>query len=157
VIDPEGNQLGVMSPDQARAIATEHGLDLVEVAPRARPPVCRIMDYGKFKYDRAKRDKANSRASRVTIKTLRLRPNTGDHDLETKLTKALESLSSGDQVRLVMRMRGRERSVPRRWIERMDHILQRMHEGSDAPLKTLQRPKLEGRQITAMIEPIKNH
>ncbi len=148
VVDPDGEQLGVMSPDQARELASERGLDLVEVAPNARPPVCRIMDYGKFKYQQSKKAAAAS-ASTVTVKTIQLRPKTDDHDLDIKLDRASKFLERGDKVRLVMRLRGRERYLADRWYEKLREQLQRL---SDVG-KPASRPAQEGRVITLMIEP----
>jgi len=150
VIDPEGNQLGVMSPDDARGHAKEFGLDLVEVAPKARPPVCRIMDYGKYKYEQSKK---SSGSARTSSKTYRMRPNISDHDLDTKLRKALSALEKGDQVKLVMRMRGRERAYPDRWVEMMKEIISTMEDRLDRDMTVVQRPKAEGRQITTLLEP----
>ena len=103
-----------MSPDEARDIADEHGLDLVEVAPEARPPVCRVMDYGKYKYELSKKAKPQRTAK---LKTIKLRPKTDDHDLKTKLNQARKFLAEGDRVRFVMRLRGREAAYKDRWCQ----------------------------------------
>lgn len=148
VIGPEGDQLGIMSPDEAREIAQEAGFDLVEVAPTAKPPVCRIMDYGKFRYEQSKKASA-SRASRVELKTLRMRPKTDTHDIETILRRAREFLEKGDRVKFVMRMRGREQAHTDLWIQKLNEVVKAL---SDIAAVT-QTPRLEGRMITATVEP----
>lgn len=148
VIAPDGTQLGVMSPDEARAKAQAFGMDLVEIVPKARPPVCKIMDYGKFKYERAKKAQANSQ-SQPTIKEIRLRPKTDDHDLEVKLGRAERFLRGGDKVRLVMRMRGRERAYPARWSARMLEHFKALEDIG----KITSAPRQEGRTIAMMVEP----
>lgn len=150
MIDPNGEQLGVMSPDEGREHAKEFGLDLVEVAPNARPPVCKIMDYGKYKYEQSKKKSGSSKSS---SKTYRMRPNIGDHDLNTKLRKALSALEKGDQVRLVMRMRGRERAYPQRWVDKMNDILEDVKDRLERDVNVVQKPTSEGRQIIATLEP----
>lgn len=152
VIDPEGEQLGIMSPDEGREAAEGFGLDIVEVAPQADPPVCKIMDYGKFKYQQSKK-KASSKSDRVEMKTFRMRPNIGDHDLDTKLKHATDALEKGDQVKLIMRMRGRERAFTERWVERLAEILDVLCERVERDVSITQRPKSEGRQIGAVVEP----
>jgi len=148
VIGPDGDQLGIMSPDEARAIAEEHELDLVEVAPKAKPPVCRIMDFGKFRYELSKKAAA-SKAARVDLKTLRLRPKTDDHDIETLTRKARGFLEKGDRVRFVMRMRGREQSHCDLWIKKLGEVMVSLSDIATV----VQTPRLEGRMITATLEP----
>lgn len=145
VIDEEGNRLGEMSPDDARRIAFERGLDLVEVAPNARPPVCRIMDFGRFKYEQRKRQK---KQHQVETKIIKLRPKTDPHDLETKLRHARRFLEAGDRVRFVVRMRGRERAVTDRWTRQLEELT-----GKLADVGTSGPPMLEGGGVTATVEP----
>ena len=114
VIGAEGEQLGIMTPDEAREIADRDGMDLVGVAPEARPPVCKIMDYGRFRYNESKRNKPQKTAK---TKTIKLRPKTDDHDLEFKLNMARKFLAAGDRVKFVMRLRGRENAYIDRWVE----------------------------------------
>lgn len=152
MIDPEGEQMGVMSPEEGLEKAEEYGLDLVEVAPKARPPVCRIMDYGKYKYQQSKK-KSSSRSDNVQLKTFRMRPNIGDHDLQVKLKQAGEALMSGDQVKLVMRLRGREHAFTDRWIQKLQEIVVDLRTNLGRDTKLTQAPSAEGREITAMIEP----
>lgn len=149
VIGPDGDQLGIMPSDDARRVAQEAGLDLVEVAPNARPPVCRVMDYGKFMYQQSKR-KSKGSSSAPKTKTLRLRPKIDDHDLNIKLDKARDFLDSGNSVRLVMRLRGRENAYRGRWLTRMNGILKDL-----APVAEVRaQARSEGRTITAMVAPI---
>lgn len=152
MIDPNGEQLGIMTPDDARDKADEFGMDLVEVAPNADPPVCRIMDYGKFKYQQSKKN-SSSGSDRVEMKQFRMRPNIGEHDLDTKLKAACEALEGGNQVKLVMRMRGRERAYTDRWIEKLREVIVQLEERVDRDVAVTQQPKVEGRQIGCVVEP----
>lgn len=109
VIDHDGKQLGVMPTRQALAVAAERGMDLVEVAPNADPPVTRIIDYGKFAYQRARREREARKAQKTTeVKEIRLRPKTGEHDISYKMRDARRFLQRGDKVRLRVIFRGRE-------------------------------------------------
>lgn len=146
VIDENGEQLGEMSPDEGRRIAGERGMDLVEVAPNARPPVCRIMDYGRFRYEQRKRSK---KQHHVQTKMIKLRPKTDPHDLETKLRHARRFLEGGDRVRFVVRMRGRERSVTDRWQKQLTELVGKL---DDIGVVT-GRPALEGGAVCATVEP----
>jgi translation initiation factor IF-3 len=113
VIDPEGKQLGIMLTKEALAIAVEHGTDLVEVAPNADPPVCRLMDYGKFLYETQKRERdARKSQTKVEIKEIRLRPKIDDHDINYRLKQARTFLDRGAKVRVRLRFRGREVTHP---------------------------------------------
>lgn len=137
-----------MPPYEALKIARERGLDLVEVAPEARPPVCKIMDYGKLRYDQSKR---SAPKPKFELKTITLRPKTSPHDLETKLKHARKFLERGDKVRFQVRMRGRERARPGMWADALNEILTGL-----ADIATvIQRPQQEGRGIFAMVEPLK--
>ena len=148
VIDEDGTQLGVMPPLRGREIAQEKGLDLVEVAPNARPPVCRIMDYGRFRYEQRKRHK---KPHQVQTKMIKLRPKTDPHDLETKLRHARRFLEGGDRVRFVVRMRGRERSVTERWKVLLSELMTKL---DDVGI-VAGRPQLEGGAVCATVEPRK--
>ena len=109
VIDDEGKQLGVLETADALALAAHKGLDLVEIAPNQRPPVCRIMDYGKFKYEQKKKDQASKRKQhQVHVKEVRLRPAIAEHDLQVRVRQAREFLTEGDKVLLVCLFRGRQ-------------------------------------------------
>ncbi|MBD3261095.1 MAG: translation initiation factor IF-3 [Candidatus Altiarchaeales archaeon] len=149
VIGSDGEQLGIMSPREALSLAEDQDYDLVEVAPKARPPVCRIMDYGKFRYDQSKKASGN-KSSKSGLKTLKLRPKTDTHDLETLMRKARSFLEKGDKVKLVMQLRGREQAHTRLWIDKLNDLLYDLREVSNV----IQTPRVEGRMITAMLEQV---
>lgn len=108
VVDEEGNQLGVLQIYDALRLAREQNLDLVEVAPNAIPPVCRILDFGKFQYERQKKEREARKAQKVIdVKEIRLRPRIGEHDLDVKVRQTLEFLSEGSKVKVTVRFRGR--------------------------------------------------
>jgi translation initiation factor IF-3 len=148
VIGENGESLGLMSPEEARRIAYDNGLDLVEVAPNARPPVCKIMDYGRFRYEQRKRTK---KQHQTETKILKLRPKTDPHDLETKLRHARRFLEDGDRVRFVVRMRGRERAVTERWVAQLNNLIDQLKDVAHVTGP----PTLEGGGVTATIEPKK--
>ncbi len=109
LIDQEGNQVGIVSSKEAQKLADEAKLDLVKIAPNAKPPVCRIMDYGKYRFDMAKKEKeAKKKQKVIDIKELRLSPNIDTHDVQVKVKKAIEFLKDGDKVKVSIRFRGRE-------------------------------------------------
>lgn len=137
-----------MTPDRGRLIAGDRGLDLVEVAPDARPPVCRIMDYGKFRYEQSKRKSAH-KAHAQQLKTVQIRPKTDTHDLETKLRRARAFLRKGDKVRLVMRLRGRERGLVHRWKAQMRELVDTLGDLA----RTSGPPRAEGRAVSILLEP----
>jgi len=113
VIDEEGNQLGVMPTAEALRLAQERGYDLVEVAPTASPPVCRLLDFGQYKYELTKREKEAKRKQRaVSFKEIRIRPKIGDGDFETKVRRAIEFLEEGDRIKVTVQFRGRELTHP---------------------------------------------
>ena len=137
-----------MTPEEGRRVAEEAGLDIVEVAPQARPPVCRVMDYGKFRYDQSKK---KDHSKQTIVKTITLRPKTDSHDLETKLRQASKFLGEGNKVRFVMRMRGRERAHVHMWVEKLNKIILQL---DPATFSMVQRPRPEGRAIIAMVDPV---
>ena len=109
LIGPDGEQLGIVDNKTAQVLAEEKNLDLVKIAPQAKPPVCRIMDYGKHKFELAKREKENRKNQKVVgLKEVRLTPNIDDHDFNTKMNQAIKFLKSGDKVKVSVRFRGRE-------------------------------------------------
>ena len=108
LIDAEGRQVGIVVTEEARRMALEAGKDLVEVAPDARPPVCKIMDYGKFKYEQRKKTHSGKKVHHAKLKEVRLRPKTEQHDYEVKLRHAKEFLAKGDKVQICLMFRGRE-------------------------------------------------
>ena len=150
VTSAEGEQLGIMQVRDALQMAIEQNLDLVEVAPTARPPVCRIMDYGKFKYEQQKRDKeAKKKQKIVTIKEVKLRPNIEDHDFDVKKKNALRFLEDGDKVKVTIMFRGRELSHP----ELGRVLLVRMAKEL-ADIANVERdPKLEGKNMIMILNP----
>jgi len=148
VVDADGEQLGIMTPDRGRLIARERGLDLVEVAPNANPPVCRVMDYGKFRYEQSKR-KSAQKSNSQQLKIVQLRPKTDTHDLETKLRRARSFLLKGDKVRLVMRLRGRERGLVPRWKAKMSELV----DGLGDLARPAGPPQAENRGISVLLEP----
>ena len=149
VIAADGDPLGIMHPDDARRIARDQGLDLVEVSPHARPPVCRLMDYGKFKYEK-KKQRAATKSASSSMKIVQMRPKTDDHDLNTKLERARGFLKRGDKVKIVMRLRGRENAYPERWTTMLHDYYQESLAGI---ARLASRPSLQGRAISMVLEP----
>ena len=152
VVDENGEQLGILETLEALAIAEEKGLDLVEVAPTARPPVCKIMDYGKFKYEQAKKAKKAKQASHtVKVKTIQFRPKTDDHDYQFKKKHIIEFLEQGNKVKVQMRFRGREITHMDLAMDFLDHLIQELREHGTPE----SRPQREGRLITFVVAPVK--
>lgn len=152
LIDETGQQLGIVPTFQALSIARERGLDLVEVAPNAVPPVCRIMDWGKERYEQSRKERESRRNSKaITIKEVRLKPKTDDHDLDTKTRRAKEFLQEGDKVKLTVLFRGRENLHPEVGRALLDRMLEQL--GLIAIIES--PPRLEGRNMTAMLAPKK--
>ncbi|MCP4290735.1 MAG: translation initiation factor IF-3 [bacterium] len=152
VVDDDGEQLGVLDTQEALRIAEDKGLDLVEVAPTARPPVCKIMDYGKFKYEASKKARKARQASHtLKVKTIQFRPKTDDHDYQFKKKHIITFLGQGHKVKVVMRFRGRE-------ITHMDLALDFLNDLNEE-LKEFgspeSRPQREGRQISFIVAPNK--
>jgi translation initiation factor IF-3 len=150
VIADDGEQLGTMTAEDALARAQDVGLDLVEVAPGSRPPVCRIMDYGRYKYEQQKKKKAGKGKSHAaTLKEVKLRPRTDDHDLETKLKNARRFLLDGDKVKVTVMYRGREmvhRQLGRQQLDRVTKML--------GNLATVENPpRMEGRFLSMILVP----
>jgi translation initiation factor IF-3 len=144
VIDDEGNQLGVMPTPRALEMAQERGLDLVEVAPMAAPPVARFLDFGQYKYELTKREKENKRRQRsVTFKEVRLSPKIGSGDFATKLHRAVEFLEGGDRIKVTVRFRGRELSHP----ELGRVLLERFAEQVKEHAVIERQPVLEGKSM----------
>jgi translation initiation factor IF-3 len=152
VVDEEGEQLGVLDRNEALDIARERGLDLVEVAPNARPPVCRIMDYGKFKYEESKKAKrAKQKQHQQRVKTVKFRPKTEEHDYSFKKKHIIEFLDEGAKVKVVVMFRGREMAH----VELGERIIQRLLEDLQDVAMLDDDPKLEGRNLTLMVSPRK--
>lgn len=150
VVDDAGNQLGVMTSRQANDLARERDLDLVEVAPEANPPVCRIIDYGKFKYEKSKRDsEARKRQKSAEIKGIRMRPRIDEHDLMTKVNHARRFLGEGDKVKVTMLFRNREATHPEFARRSMNRLADEVKEVGVVE----RQPILEGRQMTMILAP----
>ncbi|MBN1992429.1 MAG: translation initiation factor IF-3 [Anaerolineae bacterium] len=150
LIDLEGNQVGVVPTKKALAIAQEHDTDLVEVAPNANPPVCRLMDYGKFLYEAQKRERdARKSQTKVEIKEIRLRPKTGEHDINFKLRDARRFLQRGAKVKVRIRFRGREVTHPEVARELMTRIAEEL--GDVAEVEKL--PSMEGNTMLMILTP----
>ncbi|MEM7626237.1 MAG: translation initiation factor IF-3 [Planctomycetota bacterium] len=150
LIDEEQNPIGVVEIDDAKNRAREAGLDLVEVSPTASPPVCKIMDYGKWKYAQAKKEqKAKAHAKKSELKGMRLRPNIDAHDLKFKTDKAREFLEDGDKVQFVMLFRGRQMAHQNLARDTMNGIIKLLEDVS----KIEQPPKMMGRRMTMMLTP----
>ena len=150
MIDSDGNQLGIMSLRQALEIAEQKNLDLVKIAPQANPPVCKIIDYGKFRFEQAKREKEARRNQRVVeIKEVRLSLNIDTHDFETKKNHALRFISDGNKVKASIRFRGREMGHPELGLEIMRKFSDAMSE-----VAVVEKPaKLEGRNMLMFLAP----
>ena len=152
LIDADGEQLGVVSTDEAGALARSKGLDLVEISPTARPPVCRIMDYGKFKYEqKKKKGEAKKKQHQVQVKEIRVRPKTGTHDIDVKLRKAKQFLEEGDKVNFVVFFRGREvvhAAIGMR-------ILQDLAEKLSEHGRVERPPRMEGKRMYMTVTPAK--
>ena len=152
VVDDEGGQLGVMGLNEALAAAAERGLDLVEVSPNAVPPVCRIMDYGKFKYQQSKRAaEAKKKTARVELKEVKMRPKTEEHDFQVKLRNARRFLEEGNKVKMTVMFRGREVTHP----EFGRRLLQRMAEDVKDLGSVESFPSMSGRFMTMVVGPLK--
>lgn len=150
VVSDTNEQLGVMSLRDALAAATERGVDLVEVAPTAKPPVCRMMDYGKYRYEQQKREKeARKKQKVITLKEVKLRPNIEDHDFYVKMKNAIRFLADGSKVKVTIMFRGRELSHP----ELGEELLVRFAEELKDKAAQEKAPKLEGRNMTMMLVP----
>jgi translation initiation factor IF-3 len=149
-VDENGAQLGVMPTREALEIARERGLDLIEVAPTANPPVCRIMDYGKFRYEQGRKDReAQKKQKNVEVKGLRLRPKTGVHDLGIKKRQMLEFLREGDKVKVTLIFRAREITHPEVARKQFDLLC----EGIEDVAIIERPPTFEGRTMTMVLAP----
>ena len=150
MVSAEGEMLGVMDTSEAQRRAREGGLDLVEVNPKAFPPVCKIMDFGKFKYEEKKRAaEARKRQSTVELKEIKLRPNIDKHDYEVKGRSIRRFFEEGDKVKITMRFRGREMAHQHLGMELLAKVKQ---EFSDIA-KVESEPRLEGRQMVMVLSP----
>jgi translation initiation factor IF-3 len=152
LIDEEGGQLGVVTNTEARQLASERGFDLVEIAPNAEPPVCRLMDYGKFLFQaNKKRSEARKKQQNVTVKEVKFRPGTEEGDYQTKLRNLRRFLDHGDKTKVTMWFRGREMRHQELGLK----LLQRVEADLDEMAKVEQMPKLEGRRMSMVLTPRK--
>ena len=150
VIDPAGEQIGILPIERAMEIAEEQGLDLVEVAPMARPPVCRIMDYGKFKYEEQRQAReARKKQHHVQLKEVKMRPGIEDHDFDFKVRHARKFLEEGNKVKLTMMFRGRQMAHPEYGRKVLDRVFQELQDVS----KIEAHPMLEGRSMVMVLAP----
>lgn len=153
LIDDQGGQLGVVSTREARRMSEEVGLDLVEVSPEAKPPVCRIMDFGKYKFQQSKRKAAaKKKQKQVQIKEIKIRPGTEEADYQVKLRNLIRFLSNGDKAKITLRFRGREMAHPELGLQLMERIQADL---ADCGVIE-QKPKLEGRQMVMVVGPKKH-
>ena len=153
VIGSDGAQLGIMSSSKALSLAEQAGVDLVKIAPQAQPPVCKIMDYGKYRFEQSKREKeARKNQKVVDIKEVRLSLNIDTHDFNTKLNQSQKFIKSGDKVKVSIRFRGREMGHPELGIEVMQRFADACQE-----LAVVEKPaKLEGRNMLMFLAPRPN-
>lgn len=152
VIDAEGKQLGVLRIEQALRLASEESLDLVEIAPEAQPPVCKIMDFGKYRFEKEKREKEIKKKQQIVeLKELQLRCNIDTHDFETKLNHAKRFLSQGDKVKALVKFYGREMAHT----ERGKALLEKFAEGCGENCTVEKVPLLDGRNMIMILAPKK--
>ncbi|MDP6344228.1 MAG: translation initiation factor IF-3 [Alphaproteobacteria bacterium] len=150
LVDETGDNVGVVSRDDALARADEAGLDLVEVAPEASPPVCKILDYGKYKYEAQKKaNEARKKQKIIEVKEIKMRPNIDQHDYDVKMRAMNKFLGEGDKVKVTLRFRGREMAHQDLGLR----VLERVRDDLDEVSKVEQFPKMEGRQMTMVIAP----
>lgn len=152
LIGPDGQNVGVVRPERGIELAHESGLDLVEISPTANPPVCKVMDYGKFKYERQKREsEARKKQKTIEVKEVKFRPNTDNHDFDVKMRNVMRFLSNGDKVKVTMRFRGREMAHQNLGLAVLDRVAETV--GLAGKIEIM--PKLEGRQMVMVIGPSK--
>lgn len=153
LVGESGEQLGIVSANQAQQLASEHGMDLVEIAPNADPPVCRLMDYGKFLYASAKKkQESKKKQKQITIKEIKFRPGTDTSDYEIKVRNLIKFLESGNKVKVTLRFRGREMAHQELGMD----MLKRVEEDLKSSGIVEQMPKMEGRQMVMVLAPSKN-
>ena len=148
LIGPDGEQLGIVSAKEALKVADDAGLDLVKIAPNAKPPVCKVIDYGKYRYELARKEKdARKKQKTVELKEIRLSPNIDTNDLNTKMNAAKKFLSKGDKVKITLRFRGREMAH----MSQSKHILDDIAEELVDVAVVEKAPKIEGRSISMVL------
>jgi translation initiation factor IF-3 len=150
LVDENGQMVGVVGRNEAIAMAMDAGLDLVEIAPNADPPVCKILDFGKYKYEeQKKKNEARKKQKVIEVKEIKLRPSIDDHDYDVKMRSMNKFIEEGDKVKVTMRFRGRELAHQ----ELGMNVLIRVRDDLDAVAKVEQMPRMEGRQMTMVISP----
>ncbi len=150
LIDEQGENLGVVSKDEAIERAEDVGMDLVEISPGADPPVCKILDYGRFKYqDQKKKNEARKKQKTIDIKEIKMRPNIDQHDYDVKMRAINRFIADGDKVKVTMRFRGREMVHQELGLK----VLDRVRDQLDEVAKIEQFPKMEGRQMIMVVAP----
>lgn len=150
LVGADGEQVGVVSKNEAMDKAEEAGLDLVCVSPKANPPVCKIIDYGKYKYEEEKKAKeARKKQSTITVKEIRMSPNIDQHDLETKAKNAIKFLKSGDRVKVTIRFRGREMAHQNLGNDVLNNFADMVKDFGQVD----KRPKMEGRNMSMFLSP----
>ena len=151
LIGADGENIGLVTPDRALSLAEDAGLDLVEISPNANPPVCKIMDYGKYKYETQKKEaEARKKQKTIEIKEIKFRPNTDSHDYDVKMKNVFKFLENGDKVKITLRFRGREMAHQ----ELGQQLLERVAEDTKEHGKVENFPKMEGRQMVMLIGPL---
>lgn len=152
MIGSDGENVGVVAIDEAQQIAFDADLDLVEIVPNAKPPVCRVMDYGKFKFEQSKKAHAAKKKQKlIHVKEIKFRPGTEESDYQTKLKKLVEFLTNGDKTKVTIRFRGRELMHQELGVRLLDRIEDDLKKYGEVE----QRPKLEGRQLVMVFAPIR--
>ncbi len=152
MIGHDGEQIGILSLDDAIAKAEDVGLDLILMSPNAKPPVCKIMDYGKYKYDQSKKaNEAKKKQHVIQVKEVKVRPTTDQHDLDVKLKKIRKFLTDGNKVKVSLRFRGREMAYAGQGREQLERIAEAVKELG----KPEKIPSMEGRQMIMIINPLK--
>ncbi len=150
MIDEEGVKRGEVPTEEALRMAADVGLDLVEVSPNARPPVCKLLDYGKFKYEAQKKaSEARKKQKSIDVKEIKMRPNIDEHDYQVKMRAMNKFLDNGDKVKVTMRFRGREMAHQELGLK----VLNRVREELEEKAKVEQHPKMEGRQMIMVLAP----
>ncbi len=150
LISSEGDQLGVVSLQDALNKADNVGLDLVEISPNTNPPVCKILDYGKYVYEKQKLEKKNKKKQHVIhVKEIRVRPNTGDHDLLTKLSRAKKFLEAGDKVKITVMYRGREMARQDMGVDTLNRVVSILDDFAEID----KQANMEGRRLSLILSP----
>ena len=150
LVDERGEMVGIVTRNDALDMAADAGLDLVEIAPNADPPVCKILDFGKYKYEeQKKKNEAKKKQKVIEVKEIKFRPSIDDHDYDVKMRSMQKFIGEGDKVKVTMRFRGRELAHQELGMD----VLMRVKDDLDAIAKVEQFPRMEGRQMTMVVSP----